>query len=242
MADLSPEAKRMLAELRGVDDPTPAERSSGDAAVRRMLETHGMELPPATPNTSTALAARSGAVINKLAWLFGAALLAAMGFWGVDAWRSSHTTARATSAEPTSPSPTHSSASTVADTTRREVNAEPVVQPQRAAPAHTSQAATGQRRQNKSEEDSLAAELRFLSSVDAELRAGAHDRALRMLQQHKSATAILQEERAAMRVLALCGHALDAHAVRERDHFLKAHPSSVLSARVRSTCTGVPSR
>lgn len=243
MAELSLEAKRFLKGLQGVDDPTPAERASGEAAVRRMLEARGMELPqpPPIPNqTGAAAAARSGAAI-KPTWLLGAALFAAMGWFGIDSWRSSHTTTGSTKLESASPSPVRSGEATAADTPRSEVIAEPVAQPQpsgRAAPAH----ASARRAPNKSAEDSLAAELRFLSTVDAAIRAGAHEHALRMLQQRKPSTAILQEERAAMRVLALCGRDLDDHAVRERDRFLTSHPSSVLSARVRSSCTGVPSR
>lgn len=241
MADLSPEAKRLLAQLQSVDDPTPAERASGDAAVRRMLESHGMELPlPSAENTSPVLAARSGAAF-KLAWLLGAALFAAMGWWGFAAWRSSETTASAPMAESPLPSRGPGSAATeaeaVAEPTPGEVVAETAVQPQ---PAGHAAHASAARKRHKTTDDSLAAELRFLSSVDAEIRAGAHERALHMLQQHKPSTAILQEERTAMRVLALCGRALDVHAVRERDQFLKAHPSSVLSARVRSACSGVP--
>jgi hypothetical protein len=244
MAELSPEAKRLLAELRGVDDPTTAERASGEAAVRRMLEAHGMELPQPplfSKQTGTAAAARSGAAV-KVASLFGAALFATLGWLSINAWPSSHTTTGSAKVEAASPPPpVRSGQATAADEAHSELVAEPVAQPQpsgRAAPAH----ASARRTQPQSAEGSLAAELRFLSTVDAEIRAGAHERALRMLQQHKPSTAVLQEERAAMRVLALCGRDLDDHAVRERDRFLTSHPSSVLSARVRSACTGAPSR
>lgn len=86
---------------------------------------------------------------------------------------------------------------------------------------------------------SLSEELKFLASVDAQLRAGAYSRALQRLGQHKGSP-VLAEERAALRVLALCGRDNDAQAARARDHFLAGAPSSVLAARVRAACPGEP--
>ena len=87
----------------------------------------------------------------------------------------------------------------------------------------------------RASQDLLAEELRFLSSVDADIRAGAYDRALQRLAHNKTASP-LQEERSAMRVLALCGRAPDAKAARARDELLTHSPSSVLAARVRAAC------
>ena len=107
-----------------------------------------------------------------------------------------------------------------------------------ASPALAVQDAPSARRQGKPAEGSLAEELRFLSSVDAEIRAGSYEPALLRLQQHRRGV-LLQEERAAMRVLALCGLERDSLALRERAKFLAAHPGSVLAARVRGACSGV---
>lgn len=244
MTELSAKAKKLLERFRDVDDPTPGERSRGDAAVRRMLEAQGMrDLPPLAPPELARgpLAARSGAAI-KSSWLVGAAFIATMGMFGL--WRSWDTLPlpKAQSHEPaaalttsTAPQPEAAMPTSASD----PVSAPP------ARPVHDSEnapppSAGPQRKHDKPARDSLAQELRFLSSVDAEIRAGAYERALRRLQQHKGPSA-LQEERAAMRVLALCGRDADGHANSEREQFLKASPSSVLAARVRAACAGAAS-
>jgi hypothetical protein len=235
MSELTPEAKRLLAQLRDVDDPTSDERNTGDAAVRRMLATHGMQnLPPLRPASAPQIsakpplgAARSGAAV-KLAWVLGTAFVATLGIVGIGAWRASSPAATLPAREPAS--------------STQPASAAP--QPQAAAdvpaePLPASPAATPHRRREPAQ-SSLAMELRFVSSVDAEIRAGAYDRALRRLNQHQG-SAVLQEERTAMRVLALCGREQNSQALREREHFLKAFPSSVLGARVRAACAGAPS-
>lgn len=243
MAELSAEAKRLLVQLREVDDPTRDERASADAAVRRMLQAQGVqELPPLLEpvNTAKSLAAGSGALL-KLAWVLGAALMATAGFLGVDAMRSARELAAPSRVERTPPPQVAASEEPDAEPPRNDppMRADtPTHSAGRAVPAHTRQPL---RKPGSAANDSLAAELRFLASVDADIRAGHYDRALRQLQQRKGAVSVLQEERAAMRVLALCGRNHDAHAEQERDLFLKAHPSSVLNARVRTACTGVPS-
>lgn len=236
MTELPLDAKKVLAQLRDVDDPTHAERARGDAAVRRMLEAQGIQnlprLRPLAPNATTKpLAARSGAAI-KLAWLVGVAFVATLGLFGVEAWRS---TSQLSAPTLRGDAPSSSLADRVADPAppQPEAAANAPVEPS-SAPA----ASVPHPRHDKPAQDSLAEELRFLSSVDAEIRSGAYDSALQRLQQHKG-TSALREERAAMRVLALCGRNPDAHALREREHFLKKAPRSVLAARVRSACTGV---
>jgi hypothetical protein len=223
---------KLLAQLRDVDDPTHAERSSGDAAVRRILAAQGIQdlprLRPLAPNaTSQPLAARSGAAI-KLAWLVGVAFVATLGLFGVEAWRSTSQVSA-----PTLRVDAPTSAPSLDPAPQPEATASAPVEPS-SAPA----ASAPHPRPDKPAQDSLAEELRFLSSVDAEIRNGAYDSALQRLQQHKG-TSALREERAAMRVLALCGRNPDGHALREREHFLKRAPRSILAASVRSACTGV---
>jgi hypothetical protein len=232
MTELSSEAKKLLAQLSTVDDPTPAERSSGDAAVRRMLAAQGMRnMPPLAPQpVPSPLAARSGAAV-KLAWVVGAAFVVTLGMFGL--WRASEPARQAQLHVPAAqPTPQSEAA---ADTVTAAVPA-----PRPTIDTVAAQTTVPQRKHDKAAYDSLAQELRFVSSVDAEIRAGAYDRALRRLQQHKGSPA-LQEERAAMRVLALCGRNADTHAKREREQFLRASPSSVLAARVRAACAGAPS-
>jgi hypothetical protein len=232
MSELSPEAKRMLSQLRSVHDPSPAERSSGDAAVRRMLVAQGLpRFPPLAPAAVSGRAARSG-IGSKLGWVAGATLLASVGLWGVNTPRApKSTTAERQDSQLQPPQ------SAQAALPAREHD----VQPDAAAPSEVvsqppSHAVSPHKRHFKPAESLLADELRFIASVDADLRAHDYAGALRRIEQHKQPS-VLHEELAAMRVLALCG-ARDGRAPHERAQFLKLSPSSVLNARVRAACPG----
>jgi hypothetical protein len=241
MTELSPKEKRLLAQLRDVDDPTPHERASADAAVRRMLQMQGLrslprlpvlDLPPTAAGPPTA--ARSGTL--KLVWGLGAAVIATLGLFAINAWRAPAGPASAAPASAAQGTPAAPALSVVA--LPEVATPASAAEPARAAP-RASHAPTQQRGSTQPAHSSLAEELRFLSSIDAEIRAGAYERALHRLEQNKSAS-LLHEERAALRVLAMCGRGHDNQAARARAKFLKASPSSVLAARVRSACPGEP--
>ena len=118
MAELSPDARALLAAAAGADDPTPEQRARADAAARIALALHGAtDLPPLEPPHAavTANAAQSGATAKLGAaassWKLaaGAALLIAAGLLGMRALdsdplppRAASAPARATSVHPRS--------------------------------------------------------------------------------------------------------------------------------------------
>lgn len=248
MSELSSDAKRLLAQLRELDNPTPRERASGDAAVRDMLAAHGVPALPALDAVESpepaAVAAGSGAAF-KLGVSLGAALVVAVGLY---VWRASEPAPPVAAPAVAAPAPTSEPAPV-----SRAAEIEPPARPE--APRVAAAVSSGPRARHAkpraadsgaaaelptpAPESTLSAELKFLASVDAELRAGAYSHALQRLDQHKG-SAVLAEERTALRVLALCGRDNDDRAARARDHFLSGSPSSVLAARVRAACSTGP--
>jgi hypothetical protein len=96
---------------------------------------------------------------------------------------------------------------------------------------------TDARRPSRAVDGSLAGELRTIAAVDALVRQKRFNDALRMLEHTESeSSAVLHEERSALRILARCGLAANDRALREREHFLLAAPHSVLAERVRTAC------
>ena len=234
MTELSPEQKRLLAQLRGVDDPTPDERASGDAAVRRMLRVQGMRNPPplsaaasSWPLAAEPVAVRSGTA--RLAWGLGVTAVATLGLFAAVTWRPPAQPALSPIGQSAATAPPAPVSAPLPEAEAPAPTVEPALHPPAARQATT-----------KQPHSSLAEELRFLSSVDAEIRAGTYDRALRRLTENHS-TSQLHEERAALRVLALCGRKHDSQAAHARAQFLQSSPSSVLAARVRAACAGEPS-
>jgi hypothetical protein len=269
MTELTPDAKRLLARLLDVDNPTAQQRASGDAAVRAMLEAQGIVgLPPlaarrvvervggkasravktgagaqrandVSPNPSLALHSGAGSAGTKLAWTLAAAVVAAFGIYAALTVRAPVTATPAPPValeRPAGPAP--------AAAAEQAESALPPAPPATARPHTPGRAAAGssahaRRSAAKSTQTSLSDELKFLASVDAQLRSGGYDHALQRLAQYKGSQA-LAEERAALRVLALCGRDNDAAAGRARDQFLQSSPSSVLAARVRGACSAGP--
>jgi hypothetical protein len=84
----------------------------------------------------------------------------------------------------------------------------------------------------------LEAETRLLREAEVSLRAGDAQRALALLDEHAArfAGGILQEERAAERILALCALGRTGEARAEVDRFLLERPRSPLADRVRASC------
>jgi hypothetical protein len=85
----------------------------------------------------------------------------------------------------------------------------------------------------------LEAEMQLIAQADAELRQGRYPGALHALTEHarRFPRGVLREERAALRVLTLCGQDPGPRAQRERERFLAGAPASVLAARVQTACT-----
>jgi len=88
---------------------------------------------------------------------------------------------------------------------------------------------------------SLAAELAFMRTVQAELGAGAPARALALLDEHPARFpgGHLREEVEALRVVAGCGVRLDAASQAAAAGFVQARPGSLFGQRVRTAC-GLP--
>jgi len=92
------------------------------------------------------------------------------------------------------------------------------------------------------EVDGLADETELLRAAQAALARGDGKRALALLEggERRFGNGVLKEERAALRVLALCDIGLGARARREATAFAAAHPRSPLLARVQSACVDPP--
>ena len=111
------DAERLLEKLRQLDDPTTEERQRADAGVRRMLAAHRVRNPPRLPAPVVRPSLQFGSApawsigTRKLLWGSASlAVLLALGFWGVSAWRESARSAGAYASQertsaPTAPAP-----------------------------------------------------------------------------------------------------------------------------------------
>jgi hypothetical protein len=107
-----------------------------------------------------------------------------------------------------------------------------------AQPARTDEAASPGAASGVSETDQLLIETRGLRRMQRALRAGDARGALELLdrEDEQHGAGLLQEERAAARVLALCRLGRISEARREAARFEERWPRSALAARVRSSC------
>lgn len=235
------DAEQLLEQLRQLDDPTPEERQRADAGVRSRLAAHGVRnLPrPLAPILPSSPHACSAPVWKQL--LLGSAsvvVLLALGAWGTSAWRKNEGSRRADASRETMGAPVAPAAPRIQpELPPLAATQSPTSVPERAVSQRDHQAHQQEPRVHRAaKDDSLAEELRFVASVDADIRAGSYDRALRRLSKRNRPSSQVQEERSAMRVLALCGRDHDTAAARARDQFLKSAPSSLLAMRVQAAC------
>jgi len=84
----------------------------------------------------------------------------------------------------------------------------------------------------------LEEEISLLREAHEALRAAQPERALDLLEEHaqRFPRGALEQERRAMRAIALCQAKPGAAARLEADHFLRSAPESPLVERVRSVC------
>ena len=84
----------------------------------------------------------------------------------------------------------------------------------------------------------LHAEIALLRPAQRALRAGDHARALRLLDDHSKSfpRSMLAEERSLGRIQALCGLGRRAQAQSAIDAFVRRHPGSPLTGRVKKAC------
>src|SRR6185312_13743939 len=102
MVELSPEAKKLLAQMREVDNPTSDERASAHAAAQRMLRAQGLRTLPRLPAAELGATAASGGTSVKLVW--GVSVVATLGLLAALAWRRAAPTPSAEVAHPRPPS------------------------------------------------------------------------------------------------------------------------------------------
>jgi hypothetical protein len=257
MAELSPEARALLAAAAGADDATPEQRARADAAARIALALHGVtDLPPLDPPAGHGALNRVPATTAKLgtaaSWKLavGAGMLIAAGLLGTRALHSpSQTAPRSTAvqlpvataagarAQTAVPADRPAPRSTVGLRAGR-VQVEPpahATQPTQ-APQATRALAGGRAA------PTLQAEVAMIASANGLIRAQHFAEARRVLARHarRFPRGALREERAALLVLTACQTGSREQALRAMQRFLRTAPQSVLAQRVRAACTTAP--
>jgi len=245
--ELTPETRALLGAARGADDPADGDR---DRVRARVLAAIGAGAAgTAGAGSAKAAPAAGGAAIAKLALLLLAvggvatgAYLALRGGGGGDAGARqpapviAHEPAPAPEVLPELPPEPEPELEIVMDAEPardREPEGKPprVKRPKPEAPEAAEPPAP-------SPADSLQAERALLAKANAALRDGNPDAALAALGEHqkKFPRGVLEEERAATTVLALCATGRASEGKKSRDRFLTAWPRSVHAARVRAAC------
>jgi hypothetical protein len=231
MAKLPPDAQRLLDAVRDAADPTPAERARADAALRTALAAHGvadlpaLDAPPgAQPGPSSGAATGAGVKLGAAAVAAATlALIAVQLRPAPDPPRPPVPAISARASAPAAPVTTEPAAEHAQPSTDRTA-------PQRVAGTRS--------RARAADADALQAEVRLIAEANALLNARRFADALGVLEAHarKFPRGALRAERAALRVLSLCGAGASAQALRERERFLHNEPGSLLAARVRDAC------
>jgi len=248
MSELGPETRALLDAARSGDEPTPEDHAR---VKRRVWAQIGVAVGAAAGASAGAAASNAGATGAKAvaasaarAWLTWKGLAVVAVAAGVGA--GAYALARAWSAPPQSSGvvqiasptaagstvpaatpPADSASATPADSTPVvDVGQLPVAAPPSASGAAAAPASSG----------SLQDELALIRAADAALRAGNPARALALTDEHarRFPRGALSEERAGMRILALCamGNASSSGAAA----FLASHAGSPLAPRIRTAC------
>lgn len=248
--DLSPESRALLGAARAADDPSPGDR---DRVRARMLAAIAAGSATTAGTTAAKAApATSGLALAKLALILLAAAAVATGAYLVVRGRSGGSGARAeavqatATAEPPEAGPGTATAEPPeagpgTATAEPEVvveiepEAAPVKRPRKSVrPVEAAPEVVVK----PSAADSLKRERALLAKATAALRGGDPDAALAALgeHQHEFPHGVLEEERAASTVLALCATGRTAEGRKARDRFLGAWPRSVHASRVGAAC------
>lgn len=260
MSDLGPEARSILNEGRGGDDPRPADRARLRRNIARVIAAGGAAGAAsaaglAAEGAAAAAAAGKGLSALLLVKVVGGILLA--GAAGAGIWLAAAPLETSPPAAPSAavansavaalpapssaaaerPSPEQPAAASPAEPAAPEaLPAAPTAKP--ATPVKASAAAA-----TKAPEDPLEDETRRLREAHGALQSGDPEKALHLLDEQSAAYAggQLREERAAARVLTLCklGKVDEARAAAAA--FLRDNPRSPLSDRVRGGCPAAPS-
>jgi hypothetical protein len=246
MDELPPHARALLDAARSVDDPSPAERERVDAAVRGGLSLLGVHLPALDLHVAAPFHADSAEAVvraGEAAFSFASALKVGIGVLLLSA--GAYVALR--DGDLSEPPQAQERVAPATATAAKAQEVTPVTLPEVVTVEHVESApraraagsvAASRSRTSVAPRPALAAEAQLIAQADVQLRDGRFDAALRTLGLHaqRFPSAGLSEERAALRVLALCGKGASARALRERERFLRASPASVLASRVASAC------
>lgn len=241
MSGLSPEARSIIEAARGGDDPTPDDR-------KRIRTSLVVRLGAGVAAAGAATSAGSGAAAAGAAKATGAGLLAgivpkgiavisAVGAIGVGAY---------VMQEP--PPPEAPAVPVVATVSAQPAPVAPTVEarPDQPAPAEPEQepattesgGAVPAVPRVPDASPRLADEVEALREAHTALREGRAGEAMEVLDRDAAATSGLEQERAAMRVFALCRLGKSEEARRHAEAFLVRWPNSPHAARVRAACAG----
>lgn len=237
MSGLSPEARRIIDEARGGEEPTGGDR---DRIRSSLIVKLGAGLAAGTAATSAASgAAAAGAKAagtGLLAGLLpkGILVLSAAGAIGIGAY-----SMQKPESAPFAPPAVVASASAMT------VPAQPIAQPVEAQPSDETAEPEPEVVQkapattvNTAPSPRLAEEVESLKEAHTALREGRADEAIEVLDRDASAgdAAGLEQEREAMRVFALCKLGKQEEARRAAEVFLSRWPRSPLASRVAASC------
>jgi hypothetical protein len=221
MAELSPEARALVSDGRGIFRPTVSDR----ARVAGLLATRLGEAAVLAP--AEAFASPSQAMAwQKIASVIGIGVVAAgAAYWFTRA--PAETTAHV--------APVPSTLAVAMPDPLPQVEEERALAPE---PPHASVPAPSAVVPAPKKAENLTEELAILSKAATELRAGRASAALRLLDEHrrKFPTGRLVEERRAARVQALCALGNRAEAEAELARLVRTSPRSPHVARAQRAC------
>ncbi|HMI90619.1 MAG TPA: hypothetical protein VK509_04610 [Polyangiales bacterium] len=265
MAELSPEARALLAAAAGADDPTPEQRSRADAAARLALALHGAtDLPPLDPartHGGAANGANGASGANATAKLgtaasgwklaLGAAALIAAALLGTRAPQPRPQPAQQYAKRIELPEPQPAAqAIAQAETavpadqpkTQRSTSAIPARLQAEASTRSADARAPARARPAAQATPTLQAEVELIASANGLIRARRFAEAEDVLATHarRHPHGALREERAALAVLVLCETGSHERALGAMQRFLRSAPQSVLAQRVRAACEALP--
>jgi len=238
MNRLSPEAQRLFQLARNADEPEALEVNRVSRALAHRLATGGGLATGTALLSHSAPAGASLGVTKVVAAFVVAGALSTAGFFAMHSRKQPVTN----SASTRHASPVLSVQTPVASSA---LLAEPLASASSASsPMGTGRSIpsrVGTRASSAALEESpdqLQAETAALHQAQAALRSGGAPLALRLLNEQDASyrSGLLQQERSAARVLALCQSGSAAAARAESARFEKRWPNSPLTSRVRSAC------
>ena len=243
MTQLSPEARRLLQLARAQDEPSPAALSRIERLLAaRIARGVGATAAGALWAQSASAVVLGTSKVVSIAVLAGA--VSAVGYWALPSLAPAPTAASAdspkvrevTSSPPINARRAETAVSSVA--AGSESSTAPMLAPlPRVAPRPVA-ALSNVTPSVPEAPDLLREETAELRRAQQALRAGNSELALKLLSQQDQtfSRGVLQQERSAARVLALCQNGHKDLARTEAERFEQRWPKSALVARVRSSC------